>query len=382
MFIKPRIILLSPYLPTGDAGACSRKIYDCLKVLTKNNYKIHLFSFCSQRDKPKANSLKQFCTSFYLEYLPTYTRYPLSCPHLSLRIKNICRERSVDILQCENSYLTRYLPSRLDIPFILVEHEVLSESFAERARYESNFLEKQIVSLRSIKKRAEERRWYKRFKKIVVFSKHDEKIIEDNYKIKATEVIPLGIDLDGYNTFLLQEKNYDLLFVGSFSHMANVDGINYFYRHIHQLIKKEFQSFKVVFCGVKPPQEILQLASLDKSIVVTGYVDDVREYYAKSKVAIAPIRYGTGMRYKILEAMAAGMPVVTTSVGARGIESKNICIADTPEEFADAVMHLLKNPQERSEIAEKARSDVEQYSWDSLMPRYEAVYRTLMEKDG
>ena len=295
----------------------------------------------------------------------------------------IVTANTIKVVQGEKSYLSRYMPGAFESNSVLVEHEVLSASFAERARHETAFWRKGILRLRSLKKRVEEKKWYRRFKKIVVFTEYDKKIIGDNYKIKDIEVIPLGIDLDAYSQASAQEKKYDLLFVGNFSHMPNVDGASYFYRSIFQLVKKEFPHLKVVFCGANPSEEILRLSKMDKSILVTGYVDDVREYYVKSKVFIAPIRYGTGMRYKILEAMAMGVPVVTTSVGARGIDEQSICIADTPQEFADRVIELLNNPQKRQDISEKARITVKEcYSWDRLIPRYEAIYRSLMEGES
>ena len=176
------------------------------------------------------------------------------------------------------------------------------------------------------------------------------------------------------------ERPYDIIFVGNFSHSPNVDAVLYFYKEISPLIKKRLPDISMIVVGAHPPASIKKLAKMNKNISVTGYVKDILECYTKSKVFVAPIRYGTGMRFKILEALASRIPVVSTSIGARGIiPREEIKIADTKEGFADAVVELLSAADKCADLAEKGRQTIEKYyNWDIFLDKYESIYSDLL----
>ncbi len=139
------------------------------------------------------------------------------------------------------------------------------------------------------------------------------------------------------------EKN-TLIFVGGFSHDPNIDAVLYFCREILPLIRKNKPDVHVMIVGSNPPDEIVRLGS--DSVTVTGYVPTTTTYLHRSCVSVAPLRYGAGMKGKIGEAMAHGVPVVTTPVGAQGMgltDRKNVMISDSPQHFAAAVVELLND---------------------------------------
>ena len=139
----------------------------------------------------------------------------------------------------------------------------------------------------------------------------------------------------------------------------------------------------VVIAGANPPADIKNIAERNKEIAVTGYVEDILEVYSKSKVFIAPIRYGTGMRLKILEAMALGIPVVSTSIGARGISGNSIAIADTSQEFGSKVIKLLWNSDNYGNLSREARTTIEKfYNWKLISDKYENIYYELITQYG
>lgn len=378
---KLRILLLAPYLPAIDTSACSRKIYDCIRLLHKRGHAIYLLSFCSDQDRVRINAISPYCAKLDLEYIRDYTCYPSHSVFLKQKISSLCMDQKIDILQCEKAYMNRYVPENIKIASILVEHDVLSVSFWERAKLTNNFINKLILLARKTKKRMEERNWYSKFDKIIVFSEYDKDTIHNLYGIENIEVIPLGINLEDYPLQQTGEKLYDLIFVGNFFHSPNVDAVLYFYEEILPKIKNRLSNVSVMLVGAEPPDSIKKLVELDKNISVTGYVKDISEIYSKSKIFVAPVRYGTGMRYKILEALVLRIPVVTTSVGARGIKfEKNIKIADTAEEFADVVIGLLSNPAHCEDLANNGRLLVEKnYNWDTLLDRYVNIYYDLLK---
>lgn len=371
-----KILILSPYLPAADTTACARKIYDCIALLRPKGHLIYLLSFCTEEDRGRISAISPHCAEFHLEYISDYSCYPANPGLFKLKINSLCEDRNIDILQCEKAYMSRYIPCDIKVASILVEHEILSISFYERAKLETDYINKLILFGRTIKKRLEENKWYRRFNKIIVFSENDKDIIGRLYNLKNIEVIPLGVNLRNYPLRRKEEKHYDIIFVGNFSHFPNVDAVFYFHNSILPLLKKRLPAITVVLAGSNPPGWIRELAKSDRNILVTGYVKNISEIYSKSKVFIAPIRCGGGMSFKILEALALSMPVVATSIGARGISGRNIVkIADTKEEFADTVIDLLDNPSKREELTKNVRRDVEKYySWDRILPRYENIY--------
>jgi glycosyltransferase involved in cell wall biosynthesis len=169
----------------------------------------------------------------------------------------------------------------------------------------------------------------------------------------------------------------DLLFIGSMDWMPNIDGISWFAREVLPLIRRRLPKCSVTIAGRRPSASIRSLAEADPLIRVTGTVDDIRPYLWSAKVSIVPIRIGSGTRLKIYEAMAAGAPVVSTTIGAEGLEissPENIRIADTPEDFANACIELLENRAERDRQADAALRLVrEKFSWEVVAQRFEEI---------
>lgn len=376
------ILLLSPYLPSIDTSACSRKIFDCTRILHQRSHSVYLLSFCSEDDRKRIDAVKPYCAQLYFEYIKDYSHYPSNPVPLRQKVDSLCKEKNIDILQCENAYMSKYVPDDIKVASVLIEHEVLSVSFSERAQLENNLINKIISFTRKIKKHLEEKEWYRKFDKVIVFSENDKDAILKLYNVENIEVIPLGINLKDYPLQQALEKAYDIIFVGNFSHAPNIGAILYFYKKILPLIKNKLPGISLKIVGANPPANIKKLAEMD-NIIVTGYVKDVLKHYSNSRISIAPIRYGTGMRYKILEALASRVPVVTTSVGARGIEFKNnIKIADTSKEFADAVIQLLNDPEQCFVLAEDNRKIIEKYyDWNILLDKYESIYYDLLSTD-
>jgi glycosyltransferase involved in cell wall biosynthesis len=247
-------------------------------------------------------------------------------------------------------------------------------------KFEQNIFRKLALSARALKKRAEEKSWYARFSRIVVFSDEDREILKNAYRLLDIEVIPLGLNFQDYPALPTSEKTHDLIFVGNFTHSPNEDAVLYFYRMILPLIREQIPEVSFVVAGANPSRRIKDLSKESRNISVTGYVENILDYYSGAKVFVAPLCYGTGMRFKILEAMAMGLPVVSTSSGSHGIPKDSILIADTPEEFCSQVIKLLKDPALSKSLGEKARCMVEKYfDLNPLLDKYENIYTRLLD---
>jgi glycosyltransferase involved in cell wall biosynthesis len=195
--------------------------------------------------------------------------------------------------------------------------------------------------------------------------------------------VPNGVDTDFFKPLGISEEWPSLVFVGYMSSPPNVDAMTYFHSQVYDTLKQRFPDLKLFVVGQNPPPVIRALAK-DPSIYVTGFVEDVRPYVAQASVAIAPFVSGMGIKNKILEAMAMAKPVVTTSIGVRGINAthdSHLCIADSPLEFADQVEALLLDEAKRRRIGYQAREFVmRHHSWSCVTDKIEAIFDEVQNR--
>jgi glycosyltransferase involved in cell wall biosynthesis len=186
---------------------------------------------------------------------------------------------------------------------------------------------------------------------------------------QAVHVLPNCVRVADYARSPVVQPNR-LIFTGSFRYWPNYEAMQWFVQQVYPRIQAEVPNVTLAITG---DHANLPLPA-DDSVTLTGFVDDVQRQIAQSWVSVAPIHNGGGTRLKVLEAMASGTPVVTTSKGAEGLDvqhERHLFIADTPELFAGAVIRLLREPQLRQRLAANAYAKVcEAYDWDATMPRF------------
>jgi glycosyltransferase involved in cell wall biosynthesis len=199
--------------------------------------------------------------------------------------------------------------------------------------------------------------------------------IDRNYLQQYSPIQNVKILSNGVNTkyFRFSNNNYDpyrITFHGNIHYQPNTDAILYFYHNIFPLIHKKEKNAKFYIVGNKPRKSIQQLAK-DANVFITGKINDIRPYLMDSSVSICPVRMGAGVQNKILEAMAIGAPVVTSSLGREGIEAnsgEHLLVADSPQDFADSVLELMHNNAYRKKISEQARHLIEnKYTWEQVL---------------
>jgi polysaccharide biosynthesis protein PslH len=198
----------------------------------------------------------------------------------------------------------------------------------------------------------------------------------------STATVANGVDLDYFGVLPQPPEQNQLVFTGSMDWRPNQDAAQYFVREVFPILKGVKPDLECTFVGRDPPQEIVALSNTP-GIHITGTVDDVRPYVRRSAVYVVPLRVGGGSRLKILEAMAMGRAVVSTTVGAEGLNvehERHVLLADNPRAIADAVLRLLQSSDERERLARNGRELVEKcYGWDALALVLEKFARQIVE---
>jgi glycosyltransferase involved in cell wall biosynthesis len=215
-------------------------------------------------------------------------------------------------------------------------------------------------------------------KSVVAVSDLDADRMRKDYRPRRVDAISTGVDLDYFTPTHAVPRSSDLVFLGSMDWMPNIDGAEWFVRQVLPLIRKRKPECCVVFAGRNPTRAVLALADRDARIRVTGTVPDVRPYLWGATVSIVPLRIGGGTRLKIFESMAAGVPVVSTTIGAEGLPVEpgtEILIADDPGCFAESCLKLMDDPLACARMAEAARVLVSsRFSWEAVSVEFERLF--------
>jgi glycosyltransferase involved in cell wall biosynthesis len=259
---------------------------------------------------------------------------------------------------------------------ILFQHNVEAQIWRRHAEHAGNLPKRAFFQLQARRMEAYEQQVCRKVKRVIAVSAADARMMEQEYGIQNVPHVDTGVDTEFFQPPKASaERKADLVFLGSMDWMPNIEGMQWFVREILPLIHATRPETTVAIVGRKPAPEICALAG--DRVHVTGTVPDVRPWLWGSKLSIVPLRIGGGTRLKIYESMAAGVPVVSTTVGAEGLEihdGGNIAIADPPDAFARRCVELLDSPEARRAMAASAsRIVADKYSWDSVTTQFERL---------
>jgi len=292
---------------------------------------------------------------------------------------------SFDVLQMESIHLFHYLETIKQAkkpPAVVLDWHNIESELMQRYAESTTHVAKRFIAARTARllQRLEGKAMHSFAAHTVVSERDRDRLLSRDRQVKI-HVIPNGVDTAAFQneTAAASTGRQTLLFVGSMDYHANSDAVLWFCREIWPQLAAEFPraDFKIV--GRNPPASVQALASA--RIIVTGTVEDVRPFYQEAFAVLVPLRVGGGTRLKILEAMAAGIPVISTRQGAEGLAAENgreILLADTAEDMAESIRELLASPDLALRLRTAARSLVmKQYDWAVLGRQLAAVYETL-----
>jgi glycosyltransferase involved in cell wall biosynthesis len=293
------------------------------------------------------------------------------------------RGGAYDAIQIESIHMAPYLETiRHYAPtaaVVLDWHNVESELIRQYAVSTANPAKKLVAARTAGLLYRMEEAALKDFSAHTVVSKLERDKLIKRAPLARIQVIANGVDTAAFargGPLAVDSPRRTLLFVGSMDYHANSEAVLWFCREIWPEMAAEFPQLDFKIVGRNPPAVVQNLAG--PRIIVTGTVDDVRPYYHEAFSVLVPLRVGGGTRLKILEAMAAGVPVISTRLGAEGIaaeEGKQILLADTPADMAAAIRTLLTEPDVASDLRSSARTLVEtQYDWQVLGRKLAELY--------
>jgi sugar transferase (PEP-CTERM/EpsH1 system associated) len=300
-------------------------------------------------------------------------------------LRQLLSESNFQIVQVESIHLMSYLPILRQArrrPIVVCDwHNIESELMQRYSDREPGFLRRVYASKTARLMREFEARALQEFDAHVTVSQRDaERLLQINSTARVF-VIENGVDIAFYSDPNDHSPARRIVFVGSMDYHANIEGAMNFARNVWPVLRKQRPELTFTIVGKDPAAEVRELAQLP-GIEVTGTVDDVRPFYREAIAAVVPLNVGGGSRLKILEAMAAGVPVVSTTLGAEGLDvrpDENILIADANDELAKAIIGLTENEARRTQLSGAGRALVtSRYDWASLGDQLFRAYEELM----
>jgi glycosyltransferase involved in cell wall biosynthesis len=318
----------------------------------------------------------------------SFERLRVTAPTLQRVLDRVLRARRFDIVNLEFPYLGHYdlrqAPPGERLPPVVVDsHEIAYDLTWQFARSGGNLGRRLYAGANWRKLRVEELGSYRNADGVYLCSAADERRLLDQVPAARTAVIPNAADVEYYRPRPTDPPSdgRTVVYFGLLSTIPNIDGVVHFLRDIWPRIAEASTQARFKIIGGRPPPSLLALAG--PRVELTGFVPDLRPHLAAAAAVVVPLRLGGGTRLKIVEAMAMGKAIVSTTLGAEGIDAipgRDILIEDQPAAFADAVYRLLAEPGLAAHIGRSARKlAVDRYGWNEAARGLEAFYRRIIE---
>ena len=338
---------------------------------------------------PHQTSVK-FSPKFYFELagnlvskLP-YALQKYVSPEMRKTTQKLAERENFDVVVCDFLTPAVNLPADLNAATLLFQHNVEAMIWRRHFEVAEGAPKKAFMKMQWRRMFDYEKEACKCFDWVAAVSKEDADAMSREYEIENVSDIPTGVDTEFFAPIgNVQKDEFNLVFTGSMDWLPNEDAIQWFTQEILPLVRREIPEVTLTVVGRNPFASLIELSKKDKSIVVTGRVPDVRPFMERASVYVVPIRIGGGTRLKIYEAMAMQLPTVSTTVGAEGLPVNNgeeIFLRDTPQEFAESVVKLLKDKALARKIGEQAAKTVrEKFGWQKVADDFAEICERAIE---
>ena len=366
--------------------------FNMIRHLTAAGHRVTVCSLTrSQAEADEGQGIAPHCAeqvmgrvSEPVQFARMIARLPLTTPssmgyfyssELASEVRRLLDSQQWDLIFVHCSSVAPYVEHVTDVPKILDFGDMDSQKWLEYANYKP-FPLSFGYWLEGQKMQAAEKRLARRFDMCTATTRAEWRTLDGYGTGAVTDWFPNGVDADFFSP---GSEPYDvetISFIGRMDYYPNQECMARFCKQIWPLLKDKRPAMKLLIVGADPSPEMRALGELP-GVTVTGSVPDVRPYIRSSALMVAPLAIARGTQNKILEAMAMGVPVVTSSVAAGGVDAvagEHLLVADTPEEIATAILRIVGNPGERERLADAGRARVlSHHDWAGSMRRLDAI---------
>jgi glycosyltransferase involved in cell wall biosynthesis len=304
-----------------------------------------------------------------------------TAPSVKRALLDIVEREGPDVAVCDFLAASLNFPDPLPVPSVLFQHNVESALWNRQAKHEKNPLKKVVFSIEAAKMRRYEPATVARFPHVVAVSENDRALMSAMTEPSRITVVPTGVDTTAYRTdAAVGQDEPTVMFLGSMDWPANIDGVELFCEQVWPKVIAAVPAARFQVVGRNPSPRTQRLGT--NSIEIVGGVKSVMPHLQNAAVFVVPLRIGGGTRLKIYEAMAAQRAIVSTSIGAEGLDYRDgmdIVIADEPEAFADEVIRLLRDRDARVKLGRGAGDTAARFDWEAVSKEFEGVLRQATE---
>jgi glycosyltransferase involved in cell wall biosynthesis len=417
-----RILFLSQIVPWPPNAGPKIKTWQVLKYLSEQGHEIVLVTFVRKDEREHLSVLNTVCSevhdipltrsriadlTYYLKSM--FTKRPFlierdDLPGMRTKVTHILESQPIDVVHTDQLTMAQFaiplsIPEQPDrrtganglngiSPRLVFDAHNATWLILKRMVEKAPWYLKPVIELEARRVKRYEGQLVRVFDHTVAVTQPDARALQDAYisvygqeSAEATSILVIPITVDSEEMLPLERLrgSHTILTMGTLHYPPNADGIRWFANEVFPLVLGEIPDARLRIVGKNPPKDFLKLQEdYPNNIIVTGYVEDLIPCFKDAGLVVVPVRAGGGMRVRILEALARGMPIVTTTIGLEGIEAEpgeHVLVGDSPVEFATRVIRVLKEQTLQEQLARNGRELIEKrYDFRVVLSQLDRVY--------